>query len=255
MVLSPKKFCFTNLLETLEAWTDAVDSGYDVDVIYLDYSKAFDSVPHFRLIEKLKGYGIGGSLLLWLKSFLFGRFQRVVLNGSVSQWTGVTSGVPQGSVLGPLLFVLYINDIAEAIQSELGLFADDTKIFSIIKSICDVTKLQRDLIKMQEWNGIWLLNLNLEKCKVMHIAKSTGANYTMETLGSTVELTKTDFEKDLGIWITSSLKPSLHCDKAAAAATRILGMLKRTFTKFSKELFIFLYKTYVRPQLEYCVQL
>ena len=149
-----------------------------------------------------------------------------------------------------------INDIAEAIQSELGLFADDTKIFSIIKSIWDVTKLQRDLINMQEWNGIWLLNLNLEKCKMMmHVAKSTGANYTMETLGSTVELTKTDFEKDLGVWVTSSLKPSLHCDKAAAAATRILGMLKRTFTKFSKELFIFLYKTYVRPQLEYCVQL
>ena len=82
--------------------------------------------------------------------------------------------------------MLYINDIAEAIQSELGIFADDTKIFSIIKSICNVTKLQRDLINMQEWNGVWLLNLNLEKCKVMHIAKSTGANYTMETLGSTV---------------------------------------------------------------------
>ena len=90
---------------------------------------------------------------------------------------------------------------------------------------------------------------------MMHIGQSTGANYTMETLGSTVELTKTDFEKDLDIWITSSLKPSLHCDKAAAAATRILGMLNRTFTKFSKELFIFLYKTYVRPQLEYCIQL
>ena len=185
----PKKSCFTNLLKTLEAWTDEVDSGYDVDVIYLDYSKAFDSVPHFRLIEKLKGYGIGGSLLSWLKSFLLGRFQRVVLNGSVSQWTGVTGGVPQGSVLGPLLFVLYINDIAETIQSELGVFADDTNIFSIIRSICDVTKLQRDLINMQEWNGIWLLNLNLEKCKVMHIGKSTGANYTKKTLGSTVELT------------------------------------------------------------------
>ena len=85
---------------------------------------------------------------------------------------------------------------------------------------------------------------------MMHIGKSTGANYIMETLGSTVEFTKTDFEKDLGVWVTSSLKPSLYCDKAVAAATKILGMLKRTFIKFSKELFIFLYKTYVRPQLE-----
>ena len=212
-------------------------------------------MTRYRILEKLKGYGIGGSLLLWLKSFLLGKFQTVVLNESVSQWSGVTSGVPQGSILGSLHFLLYINDIAEAIQSELGVFADDTKIFSITRSIRDVTKLQRDLINMQEWNGIWLLNLNLEKCKGMHIGKNTGANYTMETLGSTVELTKKDFEKDLGVWVTSSLKPSLHCDKTAAAATRILGMLKRTFTKFSKELFIFLYKTSVRPQLEYCVQL
>ena len=103
-----KKSCHTNLLVTFEDWTTALDSGYGIDVIYLDYSKAFDSVPHLRLIEKLKEYGVGGNLLLWLKSFLHGRFQRVVLNGLQSQWTEVTSGVPQGSVLGPLPFALYI---------------------------------------------------------------------------------------------------------------------------------------------------
>ena len=128
----PKKSCFTNLLQTFEAWTDAVDSGFGVDVVYLDYGKAFDSVPHLCLIEKLKGYGIGGNLLLWLENFLHNRSQRVVLNGTESQWSDVTSGVPQGSVLGPLLFVLYINDKAEFIECQLGVFADDTMMYKII---------------------------------------------------------------------------------------------------------------------------
>ena len=189
-------------------------------------------------------------------NFLQGRSQRVVLNGIQSQWLEVTSGVPQGSVLGPLLFVLYINDIAENIQCKLGVFADDTKIYSIINNMCNTMELQCDLDNMQEWCRTWLLKLNLEKCKVMHIGKSLNTTYKMEiSPGSCIDLCEVNSEKDLGLWVTSSLKPSLQCDKAAANATRILAMLKRTFSFMSKELFVFLYKTYVRPHLEYCVQL
>ena len=124
-------------------------------MVYLDYSKAFDSVPHLRLIQKLVRYGIGSSLLLWMRSFLIGRSQRVVLNGIASHWSDVTSRVPQGSVLRSLLFVLYINDITDVNQSDLGIFTDDTKIFSIIRDICNMTKLQRDLNNMQEWSKCW----------------------------------------------------------------------------------------------------
>ena len=162
-----KKSCFTNLLETFEDWTLTTDAGFGIDVIYLDHSKAFDSVSHFRLIENLRGYGLCGILLSWLADFLRGCYQRVVLNSVNSEWSEVTSGVSQGSVLEPLLFVLYINDIAEIIKCQLGIFADDTKIYSVIKSLCDVVNLQEDLDRMQDWSRLWLLNLNSEKLCIL----------------------------------------------------------------------------------------
>ena len=128
----------------------------------------------------------------------------------------------------------------------MGIFADDTKIFSIIRDICDMTKLQRDLNNMLEWNKCWKLNLNLSKCKVMHLGRNPGTTYTYyRKPGSTVELTMTDSEKDLSIWITSSLKPSLQCDKAATTDDRILGMFKRALTILLRELFVLFCRTYV----------
>ena len=123
--------------ESHNAWTGALNSGLGVDVIYLDYSKAFDSVPHLRLISKLQAYGIRGYLLKWIKNFLIGRQQKVILNGSSSKWIEVTSGVPQGSVLGPLLFILYVNDITNGVQSTIEMFADDSKLYRIIQKPCD----------------------------------------------------------------------------------------------------------------------
>jgi len=138
------KACVTNLLETLDLITRALCDGHAVDVLYLDFLKAFDMVLHRRLIHKLKGYGLRENLLCWFRSFLNGRRQRVVLGDTVSEWKEVTSGVPQGSVLGPLLFVVYINDMPERIRNKSKLYADDTKIISILNT-SNLSSLQDDI--------------------------------------------------------------------------------------------------------------
>ena len=123
--------CTTQLLDTIDTWTRLLDKGSAVDTVYLDFAKAFDSVPHRRLLMKLEAYGIKGALLKWLESFLTGRKQRVALNENLSSWTSVNSGVPRGSVLGPLLFICYVNDMPEVANCTLNMFADDTTIFFI----------------------------------------------------------------------------------------------------------------------------
>ena len=130
----PGYSCVTQLINVMEDWTHAIECGKSVDVIYLDYSKAFDRVPHARLISKLLGYGIDGVLLKWIKDFLTNRKQHICVRGSYSSWCNVTSGVPQGSVLGPILFIIYVNDLPEVVQSKLWMFADDTKIYYTISS-------------------------------------------------------------------------------------------------------------------------
>jgi hypothetical protein len=126
--------CITQLLECLEEWTRIMDEGGHVDVIYMDFMKAFDSVPHRRLLSKLKSYGIEGPIYNWIESFLTQRQQRVMVNGAASSWSEVTSGIPQGSVLGPVLFVVYINGLPDVVSCGVKLFADDTKIYRAIRN-------------------------------------------------------------------------------------------------------------------------
>ena len=151
--------CTTQLLAVLDKWTKAIEHGESIDAIYLNFAIAFDTVPHQRLLVKLKGYGICGKVLQWIAAFLDGRRQCVIVSGSKSSWSPVTSGIPQGSVLGPILFVCYINDMSEVVESPAHMFADDTKIYRQITTQSDQETLQADLKQLEEWskNGNYVL--------------------------------------------------------------------------------------------------
>ncbi len=239
--------CLTNLLETFEDITKMIDEGGGVDMIYLDYSKAFDSVPHKRLLSKLKACGLSDEILKWIEEFLVGRRQQVIIGDAKSEWTSVSSGVPQGSVLGPILFVLYINDLPDNVMSEVKMFADDTKLYRHISKEQDRTTLQEDLNNLQTWSETWLLRFNASKCKRMHMGLSNdGAEYHLgdEVIPHDAE------EKDLGVIISEDLKSSKQCAAACTKAMTKLRIIKRSFKYFDRSSFTSLYKTYIRPQLE-----
>ena len=169
-----KKSCITNLLETLDYLTNSKACGKIVDLILLDADKAFDTVAHRRLLLKLECYGIRGKLLSWIKSFISNRQQRVVLGDAVSDWCEVSGGVPQGCVLSPLLFVIFVNDLPDCLSESTicKMFADDTKIFARIDDLAGHERLQDDLNSIVNWTKIWLMRLNTKKCKTMRIDPS-----------------------------------------------------------------------------------
>ena len=208
--LSPHQFgfckgrsCTTQLLNVLDNWFYYLDQNIPVDAIYLDFKKAFDSVPHKRLIEKLKGYGIKDNLLSWIKDFLSERSQYVTVNNNKSKSVPVTSGVPQGSVLGPTLFVYFINDLPSICEALVEIFADDAKTFNHILCEEDNLKLQRTLDSLKEWSNIWLLDFNTTKCNVLHLGKNNKKyDYYMKNGDNLTKLNKSEFEKDLGVILT-----------------------------------------------------
>jgi hypothetical protein len=245
--------CVTNLLTFFDKVTSELDSGESIDVIYLDFAKAFDTVPHERLKKKMKAHGLGGELFKWIAAWLSGRKQRVVLNGQESSWADVLSGVPQGSVLGPLLFLIFINDLDMAV-SELDMlikFADDTKVGRVIRSDSDRAALQAALDRLMQWSDKWGMRFNVGKCKVMHIGRNNlKSDYVMDG----AILVKTSEERDLGVIVTDKLKPATECAKAARTANFVLGQITRAFQYRDKKTFVQLYKQYVRPHLEFAVQ-
>ena len=156
--------CESQLLTTIEHFAVHVDSGAQIDAILLDFSKAFDKVPHQRLIAKLAYYGIHGTLLDWVKDFLTNRSQKVILNNVNSNPSNVLSGVPQGSVLEPLLFLLYINDLPGHVSSKVKLYADDTLLYRVINTPDDTTMLQQDLDLLSQSAHEWQMTFNASKC-------------------------------------------------------------------------------------------
>ena len=162
--------CQTQLLETVHQWANILDRRSSSHVLFLDFSKAFDRVPHRRLLLKLYYIGVRGNLLRWIQAFLVSRRQRVVVNSYSLDWSPVSSGVPQGSILGPLLFLLYVNDIGTHLKSQIRLFADDCTIFREIASREDCEVFQSDIHKLYQWTCKWQLHLNLSKCKALCIS-------------------------------------------------------------------------------------
>jgi hypothetical protein len=205
-------------------------------------------------IEKLQEYGVEGKLLEWIKDFLTSRKSRVGVRGSFSSWREVLSGVPQGSVLGPLLFLIFVNDLPEWIKCNMRMFADDTKIWSKIRVQQDSILLQADLDSLMKWSDEWLLRFNCEKCKVMHVGHRLGTDYYMNSSGKATKLEEIQEERDLGVIVVNNLKSSQQCSRAAAKAMSVLGIISRHFRRLDKQDFLMLYRTYVRPHLEYCIQ-
>ena len=258
-LLSTKQFGFMNgrstatqLLTYLDKCISAIVSGEVVDAIYFDFSKAFDTVPHIRLLEKLKSYGIEDKVHGWIKAFLENREQVVMVNGQKSYPAKVLSGIPQGSVLGPVLFVLYINDLPDSVLCDILLFADDTKIFRPVRNKEDATQIQNDINRLQDWSNKWLLEFNTDKCHVLTLGKFENIRYTKRYELNGEVLEHVFDEKDLGVTIDSELKFSDHLNMKVNKANSMAGLIRRSFDYLDGSLFRQLYTALVRPHLEYC---
>lgn len=245
------------LLTVLDKWTSTLDTGGAVDIAYCDFQKAFDKVPHKQLIAKLKCYGVTGNIITWIEQFLTSRTFKVRVGESISGAQDVVSGIPQGSVLGPTLFVIFINDLPDNIVSSEGyLFADDLKAFKCIYQASDCEDFQKDLFRISDWADENHLKLHPDKCCHMRIGKSWIAKptYKLNINGQQLPLHHTDREKDLGVIIDKSLNFEDHMNEKIKKANSVMGIIRRTFATLDLHNFPILYKSLVRPHLEYANQ-
>jgi hypothetical protein len=243
--------CETQLIQTIHDFATSRNNNVQTDVVIMDFSKAFDVVPHNRLLLKLSQYGVGGKVKRWIAAFLKDRTQRVVVGGDHSQWTRVESGVPQGTVLGPLLFLAYINDLPDNIHSTVRLFADDCVIYNNISSANDAKLLQNDLETLTTWERKWQMKFNCEKCFVLRIPASRSPIITNYRLGNSI-LEETRTHTYLGVDIQDDLKWNTHINRVTAKASKTLGFVRRNLGSCTKDIKTQAYFTLVRPTVEYC---
>jgi hypothetical protein len=243
--------CETQLLVTLNDLFVSRDKGTQIDCAVLDFSKAFDKVPHKRLVSKLRLYGIDDPVRRWIQAFLTGRTQCVRVDGEFSSSSDVTSGVPQGTVLGPLLFLIFINDLPTVLNSDTKcrLFADDCLIYRQIHSISDQIKLQNDLDSLLEWSHTWGMHFNAKKCNIMSVARTTPLSKFYQ-LGDSV-LDHVDMCTYLGINISNNMSWSRHINQVVKKANSRLGFLRRNLRGCPLKLKRTAFVTLVRSQVEY----
>lgn len=249
-----KRSTVTQLLLCVNDWTKIVDNGYELDVVYLDIAKAFDSVSHQLLLTKLKNYGVTGKTLAWLEQYLTDRKQYVQLGQMQSGVVDVTSGVPQGSLLGPVLFLVYINDLCGIVRnSGLKLYADDAKIYVRIdkNSTLPDPNLNTDLENVFRWATEMKLSLALQKTAVLHIGiHSTVRQYYLHG----VALPSVSEATDLGVLVSSNLKFSKHCLTISKKGFQMVNLIFKVFLCRDKGFLLQMFKTFIRPKLEYCTE-
>lgn len=251
----PAKSTTTNLLCYKNFISSAFDDGVQVHSVYTDLHKAFDTVSHQLLILKMRdNFGVCGKELQWFHSYLSERHQRVVLSGVESDWIPVSSGVPQGSILGPSLFLMYINDLPQCFRnSQCLLFADDVKVFKRISNINDCREFQDDLNMLFQWCSKWKMDFNFRKCFFINFSLKRKLNIVCNYFLGGNPLQQVFQVKDLGVHFTHKLSFSLHMCKTVNKAFRMLGFVKRTLKPFgSVTVFKVLYNAYVRSNLDYC---
>ena len=218
--------CQTQLVALVEDLLHNMDNRCQIDLIFLDFAKAFDRVPHQRLLSKLSTYGIAGNILQWIRAWLTQRSQQVVLDGSCSASAPVKSGVPQGTVMGPIMFLIYINDIVDNISSPIRLFADDCLLYRVIQSETDTADLQSDLDTLAHWSHIWQMEFNISKCIVINCTRAhTVISNTYVLQGQTLQ-SKLDHPY-LGLTISNTMQWSHHITNISNKASKVLNFLRR----------------------------
>lgn len=230
----------------------ALDSGKEVQVIFLDISKAFDRVWHKGLLYKLKKAGVTGTLLGWFDSYLSDRKQRVMVNGKFSNYKSIKAGVPQGSILGPLLFLIFINDIISDINSIIKLFADDTTIYLVIdNAITSANIINNDLFKIHTWANQWLVTFNANKTESLLVSKKSTKSVLPRLSMNNTTIQQVTTHKHLGVYINSELSWTTHVESVITQASRRLAVLRKHKFLLDRRTLEQIYFSYILPVLEY----
>ena len=252
-----KRSTVTNLTETLNDWTLALDNKQSIAAAYVDFSKAFDTVCHSKLAKKLRAYvGVSGNLLLWISDFLAGRSQVTKVGNSQSSELSIISGVIQGSCLGPLLFLLFINDITDILPTncKCKLYADDLKLYTSVNvGDCNTTAIQESLDVIYAWSRDWQLSISYAKCSLMFVGcHGSKPNDVLASvhIGNHV-MQSVDTVKDLGVHVDENLKFTTHINMTVAKAQSRANLIHKCFISKDPTTLIRAFTTYVRPILEY----
>ncbi|MCG7879157.1 MAG: reverse transcriptase domain-containing protein, partial [Candidatus Thiodiazotropha endolucinida] len=240
------------LLHTYHTFCEAVDSGKEVRAVFCDITKAFDRVWHKGLLHKLKNIGCSDPVLNWFTSYLSGRRQRVVINGKCSGWAPVEAGVPQGSILGPLLFLVYINDIVKNISCSIRLFADDTSLYIVVEHPDLAARLLNDdLLTISSWADEWLVEFHAQKTMAMTISRKRNPPHHPPLFLNNTMIQETSSHKHLGLTFSDSCNWKIHVKNISEKACTRLNLLRALKFRVSRKALEKMYMSFIRPLLEY----